>query len=419
MAQTHAERVDGLSGSGAQIEVVFLADAVTPPLTGIGRYGWELARRLSSGAFPTRLTAMTMSGVKRPEQLVAGLDETVRGEGANKRQGGFPFHPVGLAKSVLRQAPFASHAVEGLRRSIFSARLRPYKGAQNLVVHGPNFFAPSTGLPTVVTVHDLSTIFYPQAHPPTRVRRVGLMLDEAVRRGFHILTDATATRHDIISTLGVAPDRVSVAPLGVGHPFGPTTALERRNALATYGLQDGGYCLSVATTEPRKNLSRLIDAYAALPLDLRRAHPLILAGAAGWRNAALLRKITAMERDGWGRQLGFVPQSHLPALYGGARLFVYPSIYEGFGLPVIEAMACGAPVVTSNASTLPEVAGGAALLADPLDEGDISRRLVDGLTDAAWRAGAISAGLHRAADLTWERTTAETIAVYRHVLGQC
>ncbi|MFY8096147.1 MAG: glycosyltransferase family 4 protein [Niveispirillum sp.] len=408
-----------MSGDGAQIDVVFLADAVTPPLTGVGRYGWELARRMSSGAFPTRLTAMTMSGVKLPEQLVAGLEETVTGDGTAKRRGGFPFHPAGLVKSVLRQAPFAAHAVEDLRRSIFSARLRRYRGTRNLVVHGPNFFAPGAGLPTVVTVHDLSTMFYPEAHPPTRVRRVGLMLDEAVRRGFHILTDATATRHDIITTLGVAPDRVSVAPLGVGHPFGPTTAMERRDALATYGLHDGGYCLSVATTEPRKNLSRLIDAYAALPLDLRRAYPLILAGAAGWRNAGLLRKIAAMEREGWGRQLGFVPQGHLPALYGGARLFVYPSIYEGFGLPVIEAMACGAPVVTSNASTLPEVAGGAALLANPLDEGDISQCLVDGLTDAVWRAGAIDAGLRRAADLTWERTTEETIAVYRHVLRQC
>lgn len=407
-----------MSGGGAQIDVVFLADAVAPPLTGVGRYGWELARRMSSGAFPTRLTAMTMSGVKLPEQLAAGLEETIEGEGAARRRGGFPFHPVGLAKSVLRQAPFAAPAVESLRRSIFVSRVRRYRGTRNLVVHGPNFFAPSTGLPTVVTVHDLSTIFYPEAHPLTRVRRVGLMLEEAVRRGFHILTDAMVTRHDIITTLGVAPERVSAVPLGVGHPFGPTTALERRGALATYGLQDGGYCLSVATTEPRKNLSRLIDAYAALPLDLRRAYPLILAGAAGWRNAAMLRKIAAMEREGWGRQLGFVPQVHLPAIYGGARLFVYPSIYEGFGLPVIEAMACGAPVVTSKASTLPEVAGGAALLVDPLDEGDISRGLVDGLTDVAWRTGAIPAGLRRAADLTWDRTTEETIAVYRHVLGQ-
>ncbi len=398
-----------------EMDVVLLADAVTPPLTGIGRYAWELVQRLGQPHSGVRLTPLTLSGRRSLSQLSASLgvgEEENRASAQDQRRSAV----TRFIKAAIRRSPATAGQIETVRRLVYAARLRGSHAPARALVHGPNYFAPPTDRPTVVTVHDLSTVFYPETHPPLRVRRMTLMFETARQCGFEIITDAAVTKKDIVETLGVAAEKVHVVPLGVGPPFGLTAAEDRRPILTAYGLRENGYCLSVGSAEPRKNLSRLIDAYATLPPAARREHPLVLAGAPGWRNAALLRDIALAERDGWARNIGYVPQRHLPALYGGARLFAYISLYEGFGLPVAEAMACGTPVLTSNVSSLPEVAAGAAMAADPADENDIARRLATALDDAAWRRRAAAAGLRRAAQLSWDRTAAETVAVYRAAL---
>jgi glycosyltransferase involved in cell wall biosynthesis len=398
-----------------EIDVVLLADAVTPPLTGIGRYTWELAQRLGQQRSGVRLTPLTLSGRRSLSQLSASLgvgEEENRASVPDKRRGAV----ARFIKAAMRRSPATAGQIETVRRLIYAARLRTSHAPARALVHGPNYFAPPTDRPTVVTIHDLSTVFYPETHPPLRVRRVALMLETAKQCGFEVVTDAAVTKKDIVETLGVAAEKIHVVPLGVGAPFGLTAAEDRQPTLTAYGLRENGYCLSVGSAEPRKNLSRLIAAYATLPPALRREHPLVLAGAPGWRNAALLRDIALAERDGWARNIGCVPQRHLPALYGGARLFAYISLYEGFGLPVAEAMACGTPVLTSNVSSLPEVAAGAAMPVDPADENDIARRLATALSDETWRRRATAAGLRRAAQLSWDRTAAETVAVYRAAL---
>jgi glycosyltransferase involved in cell wall biosynthesis len=197
-------------------------------------------------------------------------------------------------------------------------------------------------------------------------------------------------------------------PLAAGERFspdGPAADLDGRP-----------YVLGVATLEPRKNLPRLVEAFAALPESARGDRVLALAGAAGWQTGdtiAALRRHAELVRP-----LGHVPDERLPALYRGADLFAYPSLYEGFGLPVLEAMRCGTPVVTSRRSSLPEVAGDAALYADPDDVDSIRNALARGLTDAAERERLVREGLARARGFSWDRTAAETLNLLSGAAGR-
>jgi glycosyltransferase involved in cell wall biosynthesis len=184
-----------------------------------------------------------------------------------------------------------------------------------------------------------------------------------------------------------------------------------------HGLQSGGYTLFVGTIEPRKNIETLLDAYSRLPWTLRKRWPLILTGYQGWRSDLIHQKLESARREGWAHYLGFVPSEDLPLLFAGARLFAFPSLYEGFGLPVLEAMSSGIPVVCSNSSSLPEVAGEAALMCAPMDVDELTCLLERGLTDEVWREAAVIKGLQHAQGFSWERCAAETLQVYQRVIS--
>lgn len=186
--------------------------------------------------------------------------------------------------------------------------------------------------------------------------------------------------------------------------------------MSRLALTPGAYGLSVAAFEPRKKIKELIDAWGRLPHPLRTRHPLVLAGSIGWRNEDLHQRIAEAASEGWLRHLGFVDDVTLQQLYAGARLFVYPSIYEGFGLPPVEAMASGTPVVVSNRSCLPEVCGDAARYVDPDDRASFTLILEECLTDEQLRAHLRARGFETAKKYSWERCVADTVAVYRKAL---
>jgi alpha-1,3-rhamnosyl/mannosyltransferase len=162
----------------------------------------------------------------------------------------------------------------------------------------------------------------------------------------------------------------------------------------------------------------LIDAFEMLPVTLRKKYPLVIAGFSGWKSADIHKRISRAVRKGFVRYIGYVPEYALPALYSGCRAFLYPSLYEGFGLPLLEAMACGAPVMTSNCSCMPEVAGNAGFLVDPEDVPSISEGIERVLSDETWRSFAIDLGIERARLMTWDATVQKTIEVYRLVLNK-
>lgn len=270
--------------------------------------------------------------------------------------------------------------------------------------------------PTVITLHDLSYKRLPHLRGDWLSRfHWRFFGDRGARRADHIITISEHSRGDIQECLSVPSERISViyeAPAPIFRPIELETA--RAIARDKYGIV-GGYILFVGTLQPTKNLARLIDAYA---LARRRAGivpALVIVGQKGWDFADLFARVSGLGLDNQVIFTGYVPDDDLPALYSGADVFVLPSLYEGFGLPVLEAMACGTPVITSTVTSLPEITGDAALLVDPLDTDALARALERVYTDAALRQRLRLAGLARAAQFSWRRCAEETRAVYQRV----
>ncbi len=261
-------------------------------------------------------------------------------------------------------------------------------------------------VPTALVIFDLIA-FLPGAAPQRRAARIErATLAPAVRRAAALLCISEATRRDLVERYPRAAGKAVVTPLAASPALARPAGIEA--VRAKHGLE-GPFVLAAGTLEPRKNLVGLMEAWAGL------ADPgaeLVLVGPPGWEMEEIVRRARA-DRV---RLLGFVPDAELAALYASCAVFAYPSLYEGFGLPVLEAMACGAPVVTSDLSSLPEVAGDAALLVDPRDPAALGAALARLLADPAERSRLSAAGRARAATFTWERTARETLAVYDAVL---
>jgi glycosyltransferase involved in cell wall biosynthesis len=291
------------------------------------------------------------------------------------------------------------------------------------VFYSPDFLLPPTrrSTRTLLTVHDLSFLRYPEAFVPKLRRYLERLVPRSIARADVVLADSAATQADIVSLLGALPDKVQVLYSGVHPRFRPEAEPgERERLQARYGIGDRPYVLSVGTVQPRKNYIRLIKAFTRLQTckfaglqvaSLQVADlQLLIAGGRGWLYQDIFAE--AEKQGDRVRLLGFVDDADLPALYRNAVLFAFPSLYEGFGLPVLEAMACGVPVVCSDASSLPEVAGDAALLVDPHDEDALAEAMGRALGDAGLRREMISRGLAQAARFTWERAARQLVGMF-------
>ena len=277
------------------------------------------------------------------------------------------------------------------------------------IFYSPDFVLPPTRrrTRTLLTVHDLSFLHYPDHFVPKLVGYLSKVVPRSVARADRVLADSEATRDDLITYLGTPPEKVDVLYSGVDPRFRPEAEPgERERLQAHYSLGDLPYILSVGTLQPRKNYLRLIRAFATL----RPGTELAIAGGRGWLYENIFAE--AAKPGDRVRLLGFVEEADLPALYRNAALFAFPSLYEGFGLPVLEAMASGVPVVCSGVSSLPEVARGAALLVDPLDIGELADALSRVLEDTGLRQEMASKGLARAARFTWDRAARQLLATF-------
>jgi len=288
------------------------------------------------------------------------------------------------------------------------------------VFHGPAVFLPlvKLGYRTVVTIHDLVSFLFPATVPRKYSLYMRLMTRLAVRSADHIIAVSGATRDDLTQVLQVPDHKVAVIHEAVGPEFAVAPApgaVER--VVQRHGIRQP-YCLFVGNLEPRKNLAGLIEAFARLKDRARAARPphqLVLAGTRGWLYAGIFRAVEAHGLTGEVVFTGYVPPEELPLLYAGADCFVFPSLYEGFGLPVLEAMAAGAPVVASRVGAIPEVAGDAALLVDGSRPAELAEAIETVLTDPALRARLVARGRARAREFTWDRVARQTLAIYEAV----
>jgi len=279
---------------------------------------------------------------------------------------------------------------------------------QNLdLFHASNWAIPKTKTKLVTTIHDLTFLKYPQEHLPYYIKAHTRHLKRAKKYADRIIAVSQSTKKDLINQ-GIHPDKITVIYSAPAQIFKPLKSKSQLQAIkAKYGLK-GPYLLSVGTQEPRKNLTRLIKAYSQLKL---KTMPLAIAGKFGWGDRTQPIKGVKL--------LNFVPDEDLVGLYSAAKAFIYPSLYEGFGFPVLEAMACGCPVITSNTSSLPELGGQAALYVNPKKTTDITQaiKILLGLNSAK-RHQLINKGLQQAQQFSWSKTAQQTLKLYQEV-AQC
>lgn len=285
---------------------------------------------------------------------------------------------------------------------------------QTDLFHSPDFTLPPLGSARgVVTIHDLSFLRVPE-HADSGLRAyLTKTVPRSVARATRVLADSENTKTDLIALLDVAPDKISVVPAGVESRFRPVrdtvklAEVRRRHKLPEW------FILSVGTIEPRKNLIRLIAAYGQLRRQTGLPHALVIAGQPGWLYQGVYEQVVKEGLNEYVHFTGYVPDEDLPALYTLADLLAFPSLYEGFGLPPLEAMACGTPVVTSNRSSLPEAVGSAALQVNPEDVDALADAMARVLGNAALRVRLVDLGRAQSARFTWKAAAEKLLAAYQ------
>ncbi len=372
------------------MKILLNIESLVPPLSGIGTYTYHLKEGLSRHPDVEDVSVFTRNNLLPAIHLIPGT-----------------------TLEMLRRLPF----VYELREQVAKRLLRRAKSAhRGYVYHETNYVAVPYDGPFVVTVSDLSHVHFPEYHPPERVRWLNRHLARSVAEANQVICHSTYTRAELIGIFGLPAEKVNVVYCGASDAFQPRLDVELQPVMNRYGLTSHGYLLSVGTLEPRKNLIGLIRAYRTLPAKTRQRFPLVLAGPRGWLTDSIEQAMAPLIEEGTLRWLGYVPIEDLPSLYAGASAFAFLSFYEGFGLPVIEAMSCGVPMLVSDRASLPEIAGGAALLVDPDAEDAVAEGLRRILEDSPLRESLVAKGLQQASRFRWETCVNETVAVYEKAL---
>lgn len=378
------------------MNIILWSDIIKYPLTGIGRYTFEIASGLKKNKninalyyYNNKVSNTIPSTFEPPSSIFTNFKKSIKS------------HAVSYSTALMLHRRYQSYQQ--------SRVLSKYNDA---ILHGPNFYLPEYSGPCVATFHDLSVIHHPEFHPKERVRYMLDCFPFSLNRANILITISEHARNELIDYSGFPENRVICTPLAASSEFYPRTESQCKLTLTKYNLKYHGYCLFVGTIEPRKNIANLISAYGRLPYKLRIRYPLVLVGYYGWRSERLHQLISSAQVEGWLKYIGFVDSNDLPILYSAAKSFLFPSFYEGFGLPILEAMSSGIPVVCSNASSLPEVAGNNALMCEPEDVFCLTELIDKSLNDDEWRDFSITNGKLHASGFTWEKVIAATESAY-------
>lgn len=382
-------------------------------LTGVGNYIAQLLTHAPREAPDLEIAPFYFTYLSRRDWRQRRRSQ----ESAADAPGGSDRRPSDLGDS--RYPWWVRRVLQGGYRALFRALARGY-----VVYHEPNHIPMRCGLPTVTTIHDLSVLVHPEWHPADRVKWYEREFAAGVRQTRVFIAASEFTRREMTARLGVPPERIVVTYQAARPEFRPLEPQEAASRLVALNVPER-FFLYVGTLEPRKNVGGLLEAYAALPAGVRRAHPLLIAGAWGWKQQQLREALARHDLGADVRLLGYLFDEQLAALYSRCTALVWPTLYEGFGLPPVEALACGARVIVSNVASLPEVVGDAGVLLDPFDTGAWTEAMRAAADEVDGGAGAetVSArlagrqrALDQAARFTWRAFIRATDSAYRLAL---
>jgi alpha-1,3-rhamnosyl/mannosyltransferase len=378
------------------MKLAFNAVPLLSPLTGIGQYAKQLLEGLE--AHP-RLHVDKFYAFRWSKDI---------------RQQPLPHMNNSWKAWVKKWIPGSYQNLRATQQKFFNQGVTKFKPD---LYHEPNYLAFDFDGPTVITVHDLSWVRYPYMHPKERVIAMDRYFEPAMRRARRILTDSQFVKQELMDVFGVAPHIIHAVPLGVESQYQPHTPDQTRQALMRLGLEHGRYLLAVGTLEPRKNLQQALHAFKAMPHGVRRNFPLVVVGMKGWHSAPIEQQMRPLLAAGEVIQLGYLNRQDLIFVTAGACALVYPSVYEGFGLPPLEAMACGVPVIATNASSIPEVVGDTGLLVDPHDVDQLTQAMLVMTQAPDQREQYAQRALSGSRRFSWDRCTHETLSVYRAAIA--
>lgn len=362
---------------------------------GIGRYTRELLRALLALPSDNRYSLFYASRSRIEQSAISNQQSAISNQQSAIRR--LPFHDKWLMRLWHRlQIPIPVELIVG-KVDLF---------------HSPDFTLPPTlpGVPTLLTVHDLSFIRDPDSAWPSLRAFLNKAVPRSVQRATHVLADSQATKNDLVELFGTPAGKITVLHSGVEARFAPVRDQSEIDRVCAKYQLPRPFILSVGTLQPRKNYARLIEAFASMAASI--PHHLVITGGQGWLVESIFEQVKRSGLEGRVLFPGFVDDADLPALYSAAHVFALVSLYEGFGLPLLEAMACGTPVVGSNISSLPEVIGEAGLQVDPRSVDDIASALQQMIDRPELCQRSIGLGLERAKMFSWDKAARELLAIY-------
>lgn len=363
---------------------------------GLGRYAYELLRALLDFDHDNAYHAF-YSRMGPGERLEPPLDR-------------LPAHNFGLPAKPWRMSV--------LLAQLAHIPMDAWLPACDLFHATEHLLPPLRRARSVFTIHDLIFLHFPEYHLPMNRWYLGLMLPRFLRRADALIAVSEHTKRDVVKRMQIPPDKITVIYEGANPAFKPLDDGAARERVREKYQLPAEFILYFATLEPRKNLLTLLDAYHAL-LSREQAIPtLVVAGRKGWLYQPMFARVRELGLEDRVHFTGWVDEQDAPAIMNAASVFVYPSLYEGFGLPPLEAMACGTPVICSNASSLPEVVGDGGLLFEPRDVGALANAITSVLADAELRTQLRARGIEQARKFSWERAARETLAVYQSVAAK-
>jgi glycosyltransferase involved in cell wall biosynthesis len=392
------------------VKLILNAEALRPPITGVGNYTWHLLEQFVQFDHIDEVRCFTGTGWVTGEEQLA-VTAAVKAAGGSGRQS-----VKERAVSRLRTAIGHIPGTKALYSKVMDGRFQRF--ANNLssaVYHETNYVLKPFAGTCLTTVHDLSHVRFPQYHPQHLVDWLDRFLPGSLARADCIITVSDLVRKELMEHYNLPEHKVKTVYEGVESYYRPRTESETSSVLSALKLKHKQYVLLVATLEPRKGIDLLLDAWCLLPDSLRREYPLILAGSSGWRNSALVERIAKLSAQGSVRHLGYVRADILPVLFSGAAVFAYPSVYEGFGLPVLDAMSSGVPVICRADTSMAEFSQGACVLCDTSEPEELAYKLQSLLASQSLRDSWAEKGLRQAAHFSWERCAKETAEIYRQL----